>query len=499
MDNVFRHNSRSYYDVYNAFVQAYPNKPTWMFKEMGGLFDFQSELMNRIATDILYPQTRESAYAFAARCDYNPSESSAALSEIDVVLTGAMAKTIDVGYQIGGISTATGKMIIFEVTTATSSGGGATVDNIPVKQQKSESNILIATVDSTDDFMDYPIEGYSNVLKTSISLTINTLPWTRVDNFDNSSSSDQHFKLVYQSSGKSRIQFGDGTNGLKPTLNHVIYADFATTEGISGALIADIITINVGNDSDISTLTNPADCSGGSNPESVASIIRNARANARLRNMVWSKEDLEIAAVAADTSVVHALGVPGVGSAVIYIVPAGAAAAGGLLATVDTYVTALTQFGIMPITVLDTTYITPAITANITIRDGYVSATVIDLVEFAMTLTSCAFDIEVIEYYDDNGIDACREDVINNRWAWAFTNNENDALASIIIEWKKILGVETNRQYGDPLEIGDLWIMGNVLYNYGVDLFDLTAPLTTQTTTDIQMINTGTVTITDIT
>ena len=140
MNNIFKHNSRSYFDVYNALVQAYPNKPTWMFKEMGGLFDFQSELQNRIATDILYPQTRESAYSFAARCDYAPSEASAATSELTITLTGAMAKTIDIGDQFGGISTATGKVVIFEVTAATTSSGTDTVSAVPVIQRKKEDN-----------------------------------------------------------------------------------------------------------------------------------------------------------------------------------------------------------------------------------------------------------------------------------------------------------------------------------------------------------------------
>src|SRR4030042_4506543 len=127
--NIYKHNSRSYFDVYNAFIAAYPRKPTWIFKEMAGLFDFMSELTNRIATDILYPQTREAAYAFATRCDYSPVEADGAADTLTITLSGAMAKTLDIGYQVGGISSITGKMVIYELTAV---GNSATTDTITV-------------------------------------------------------------------------------------------------------------------------------------------------------------------------------------------------------------------------------------------------------------------------------------------------------------------------------------------------------------------------------
>jgi len=496
MDNIFKHNSRTYHDMYNAFVQAYPNKPTWIFNEMAGMFDFMSELTNRIATDILYPKTRESAYAFAARCDYDPTESSAATVDMTITLTGAMVKTLTAGYQVGGISSSTGQMVIFELDSDSSSGGTDTITG-SFTQKKSYTNKLLFTIDNQDDWMDYPVDGFLNVIKDSVSLTINALTWDRVDNFDNSISTDRHFKIIFQSSGKWRIQFGDGTNGLKPALNNQVYGDFSITRGSIGRLDAGDININVGGDSDIQSLTNASATSGGNDEESIPSIIRNARANARLRTMVWSKEDLETASRAASSSVVKALGIPSTGTAVIQIVPAGGGApAGGLKTDVDTYVTALTQFGSMPITVNDPTYVTQAVTASTTIRTGYTGATVRDLVAFAMVMGTTAVDSEVIEYYDSYGIDSCRTSVINVNWAYAFTSSENEALAYIIDQWKTILGDRSYREWGQTLEVGDLWILGNSLYEYGVDVFNLTVPAANVSVTSVQIIDSGVITIT---
>lgn len=496
MENIFKHNSRTYFDVYNALVAAYPNKPTWLFKEMGGLFDFQSELMNRIASDILYPKTRESAYAFADRCDYDPTESSGATATLTVTLTGAMAKTIAVGYQFSGLSSTTGLYNIFEVTAAASSGGTDTI-TCNVTQQKTNTSINIGVIDNQEDFMDYPIDGFNNIVASTISLTISALTWTKVANFDDSSASDRHFRLIYQSAGKVRIQFGDGTNGAKPALNSIIYATFAVTSGTLGRMAAADITVDEGNDPQILSVTNALATSGGSDSESVASIIRNSRANVRLRNAVWSIEDLETAALASSSSVIKALGIAGVGSAVIHAIPAGGASLGGALITeIDTYVTALTQFGIMPITVLDATTVTVNITATITVRSGFTAGTVEDLTEFALTLASSHFDSEIIEYYDDNGIDDCRTVKINTIWAWAFGEDENEALAFIIDKWKELLGARDYREWGQTMEVGDFWIMGNSLYDYGVDVFTLTAPTTNTAATSLQIIKTGTCAVT---
>jgi hypothetical protein len=498
--NVYKHNSRSYYDVYNPLVAAYPRKPTWIFKELAGMFDFQSELMNIIATDILYPMTRESAYSFANRCDYTPTEADGATDTLTITLTSAKAKTLATGYQVGGISASTGKTVIYELTAIGNSNGSNTII-VAAKQQKTITSVLVGTITSSDDFSDYPIDGYTNILKDSISLNIDGLAWTRVDNFDDSDYDDRHFTLIYQSSGKCRIGFGSGDgissgNGMKPTQNSNIYATFAVTEGLTGRMDVGEITINLGGDNDISTITNNGS-EGGNDSESVASIIRNARGNVRLRNMVWSVEDLETAARSASSSVIKALGIsntPSVGEATIYIVPSGGGALTGTLDDdVRDYVTELTQFGAMPVTVSGTWYDPVNIYFTYSTRTGYDAGTVNDLASFALTLSVSAIDNQVTEYYDDNGINSCRINVINTLWDWNFTEDENNALEFIIEKWQELLSDSSKsyREYGQECNIGDLWVMLRSLSEYGVDNPNILSPNINITINDYRISNAG--------
>lgn len=495
MDNIFKHTSRSYFDIYNALVAAYPRKPTWLFKEMAALFDFDSELMNRIATDILYPKTRESAYSFAARCDYAPVEADGATDTLTITLTSAMAKMLPVGYQVGGISLGTGGMVMFETTAVGNSSGTDTI-TVACKQTKTYTDIAIGVIDNSEDFADYPIDGYNNIIRSGFILYVNAVPWTLVNNFDDSLPGDTHFTLIYQSQGRVRVGFGDGVTGKKPSINSSLSATFKRTDGLLGVMGAGEININIGGDSNISAITN-AGTSGGNNSESVASIIRNARANVRLRSIVWSKEDLEIAARKV-SGVQKALGIPGSGVASIHIIPVnGGVPSGDLLNDVGTYVTSLTQFGGMPVTAFAPNYLPQNIVAEITVRTGYVFATVGPLVEFALTMVVLEYDNQIMEYYDDYGIDKCRIDVINVLFGWAFPDTDNEALEFIIEKWKGLLGDKPYREWGQSLEIGDLWIMGNSLIDFGVDIFTLTSPLANVHPGSEEIISLGTVVVTE--
>ena len=94
MSHIFSHNNRTYRDIYNQFVSAYPHYPDWLFNDLSGMFEVQAEYQNAVANDIFEPSTRESAYAYAADKDYTPVEASGCTTIATITLTGAMAKTL---------------------------------------------------------------------------------------------------------------------------------------------------------------------------------------------------------------------------------------------------------------------------------------------------------------------------------------------------------------------------------------------------------------------
>jgi hypothetical protein len=103
--------------------------------------------------------TRESAYAFAAGGDYEPVEADGATSTLTITLSTDMAKTLPIGYQVGGISPATGRMVLYELTAIGNSNGTNTI-TVASKQKRTYSDILIAQIQNNNDFQDYPVDGY---------------------------------------------------------------------------------------------------------------------------------------------------------------------------------------------------------------------------------------------------------------------------------------------------------------------------------------------------
>ena len=104
-------------------------------------------------------------------------------------------------------------------------------------------------------------------------------------------------------------------------------------------------------------------------------------------------------------------------------------------------------------------------------------------------MCSTAIDIQVLESFADNGVDATRRLIINPIWGFSFTAEENEALAYIVRQWQALLGARQYRDFGQSLELGDLYIMGNGLYDFGVDEFNLVSPTTITVIDDLQMIN----------
>jgi len=502
--SIFKHTSRTFLDIFNAFKAAFPKKPDFLFKDIAGLFDLTSDMVNNAATDLLDPFTREGAFARANLSSYTPIQADGSTTTITITLNSAMAKVLAIGYQVAGLSTS-GVLNIFELTVAGDSGGTDTI-TAPVKQKKTITDQVIGTVPASAEFIEVPIDGFLNIIKTSISLTISALSWARVDDFDTSLSTDRHFVLIYQSSGRVRILFGDGVNGEIPPANQEITAIFEVTNGLKGQMDIGEINLNTGADTDIASVTNLVATTGGNDAESIAAIKRNSQKNARFRNAVFTVEDIELACLSADASVIKALGIPGVGTAEAQIVPSSVGQPGApLIATVETFVKAKTQFGLMPFNVIATDFKLVNVAFEYVVRSGFIASKVEDLLEFAMTLATSARDNMTLEEFDDNGIDSARTNIINVVYplsgTWGFVGDDNDALTKIIESYRETLGTGVvSRDWGLPLEFASLFIIGESLFDFGVRTFNVTDP-TANVNTDntTQIIDTGTLTPTDIT
>lgn len=493
--------TRQFNEILNGFITKYPNLPDHIFREFSAGFETLSELINLIATDTLYPFTRFAAYGFASRCDYQPIEYDGATTDLTITLKTAMAKTLPIGYKVSGTSSITGKTIICELTAVGDSGGTNTI-NVAAKQQITRTNISIGTVDKSDPWQIFFLGEYKKIVVDSIVIRVNGVTWTKVLNFDNSTSTDKHFMVYTLSDGRSCIIFGDNVTGAKPTIGHNIVADFPITEGLLGKFSSGDITTNTGQDSDIASITNTAS-SGGNDAESVDSIVRNSKANVRLRDGIHSVDDAEVYAVSKSSlkaKIVKAHAIPGtgasLGTATIQIITNDLTLlSAGEKTTLDAEMKSKTPFGVFPIYSQDPDYKNVTIQGVVTVRAGFDAPTVRELVKFSQELASSPIDNYIIDYYNTYGINQTRINVINIIYPHSFTDAENDALDFIITEWVSLLHGKSGREYGDTLEVGDLYTIANEMFEYGVDVYSLTTPTTDQFPTADQIIK-GAVTIT---
>lgn len=492
---------REYNDFLNFYKDKYPNLPDHLFKDVSWDLSDLSELINIISTDIMYPQSRFAAYAFASRCDYTPTEADGATCTLTITLKSAMAKTLPVGYKVSGTSSISGESVIYELTAIGDSGGTNTI-TVDAKQQITYTNKSLGSISGTADWSKYWINNYLNIIKDSVSLVIGGNTYTRVDNFDASGPTDRNFILYYNSDGRCLFELGDGITGAKPNNNDAIFATFAISMGTLGKVASGDLNVNLDNDSDILSITNTAS-NGGNDSETVNSIIRNSQANVRLRDGIFTVQDVVTYAVSKSSlaaKIVKAHAIPGTGSSLgtanvdiitndlVNLTPTEKT-------NLDAEMKAATFFSVIPIYSQDPNYLNATINVRVSALVGYDATLVRNLCKFALQLTSSPIDNYVIDYYQTYGIDQTRTNVINVTFGHTFTSAENSALSFIIDEWILLLHGLDGREYGMKLELADLYNMVNELYDYGFDEMIIDSPVTNLYPTVDQIIK-GTVTVT---
>lgn len=123
-----------------------------------------------------------------------------------------------------------------------------------------------------------------DVEDSNVTVTVDGIPWTRIDDFVSSGYLDKHF-LVRTIYGGVRIEFGDGIYGMVPPTSSVINVEALVSLGVDGninttGLTGDLIdpVLGPGGSPVAFTLTSVSEATGGIASEDVASIKRNVPA-----------------------------------------------------------------------------------------------------------------------------------------------------------------------------------------------------------------------------
>lgn len=313
---VLDYSSRDYLSIYSDLVQRIPvYLPEWtsqsssdfgivllqMYAYVGDLLGYY---IDRLAGEAFIQTATQpvSIINLAAMLDYQPTLSvgSSVVLQITIGTSIAGPLTIPAGTQFSTIASASQPAIIFFTDSALTIAGasGATPSfsgSVTATQGITYSNEAVATSDGSVNQI-YPLQNTpvsANGFVVSVDLGLGPQEWTYVQSLINSGPFDQVYTNFVDANGIFYVVFGDGVNGLVPTLGSPITCTYQINVGTTGNVGAGTIVAPVGALVGVVGVTNPASASGGTGAESLASIQQNAPASLKTLNRGVTVGDIQ--------------------------------------------------------------------------------------------------------------------------------------------------------------------------------------------------------------
>ena len=308
------------------------------------------------------------------------------------------------------------------------------------------------------------------VLEDTITMTINSLSWTRVDTFIDSTASDRHFRLLYNTDGSSFVQFGDGTYGLIPP-GFNINVDYAIGgESNSNISVIDRINTYGGTDANVTGVSNPDTLTGGADAEALESAKRLAPLLLKARDRFITVEDgealvLTFGGITRTKILKNEFGL--LSCKVVGIAAGGGNPSGAVKTALQADLIDRTILESIDVRVLDGTITATNVTSAAKILSGYVYADVEPFFDLAWKLFLAEVSNEIQTIYIDDGI-AEAVTFINSHWTLSFTAADYTQITLLI-------------ENLDPMDFGDTkqesdafgYIDPNVI---GLDYLTIAAP-----------------------
>lgn len=171
---------------------------------------------------------------------------------------------------------------------------GTTLISVGVSQIVQVSGSIIGETDGSPNQV---ISLGQDYVHDSISLTINSVVYTNVESFAYAGPEDKYFIVEVDATLTAFIIFGDGINGAIPPLGYNIIADYSTTQGTLGNVLA--TTINTNTTISDATFSNPLAASGGTDYQDIESIRKLAPLSIRTLYRAVTKQDYKDIALMA--------------------------------------------------------------------------------------------------------------------------------------------------------------------------------------------------------
>lgn len=190
----------------------------------------------------------------AKQFGYAIPNNTAAVTDVTISNANDVAFTQDVIIPSGTqVLTAGATQQIWETTADLTIPSGASEGTVAVANWATKTDT--DTADGSADFS--TILTYAPYVEDTIAVEVDSVGWVAVDNFLDSGSTDEHFRIEVDSDGIVTVIFGDGTNGKVPTAGSSIVYTYKVGGGTDGNVPPDTITVIEGVFYDVTN--NPVD------------------------------------------------------------------------------------------------------------------------------------------------------------------------------------------------------------------------------------------------
>lgn len=361
-----------------------------------------------------------------------------------------------------------------------------------VYQQESVASASIGKGDSVTPWLELALPDLL-ALEDTLAIVINSVPWTRVDNFAFSGASDTHYQLDFKTDGTPIIRFGDGVYGAIPAAFDV-YASYAKGGGVEGNVSALAISAYAGTNASITGVSNPSSMTGGTDAESMDTARRIAPGLLKARDRFVTADDAEflvlayggVALAKVDSNYYGVLS-----ARVIGIATGGGNPNSTLRDAIRDYLIARSVMSVVDVRFPACTITSTAVTSAVKVKPGYLWATIQPYVRLAWKLFLTETGEEILTAYRDLGL-AYAVQRINAILTESFA--ETDAQVLYLLERFDEVG---GRNFEDSIQESDAFsfIQGGVR---GIDYLTIAAPAFPLTLAPDEITTPGAITLTEV-
>ena len=320
---------------------------------------------------------------------------------------------------------------------------------VTMYQQTSVDSYSLGISDGTTEWQEFDTAD-NFVLEDTITMTINALSWVRVDTFIDSTASDRHFRLLFNTDGSSFVQFGDGTYGLIPPAFD-INVTYATGGGTNSNINAiDRVNTYAGTDSNVTGVSNPAVLTGGDDAEALESAKRLAPLLLKTRDRFVTVDDgealvLSFGGITRTKVIKNEFGV--LSCKVVGIASGGGNPSGAVKTAIQTFLIDRTILESIDVRFEDATITATNVTSAAKVLSGFTYANVEPFFDLAWKMFLAEVGAEIVEIFTDDGI-ADAVTFINSHWTLTFTADDYAQISTLIDNLEP-------RDFGDTIQESD--------------------------------------------